>query len=65
MYILPTKRNPKSKEKTKRNPKSKEKKKEPMFFFLGRNSEDSPTSFEAIDRTNMSNPKNSQEEKLN
>ena len=55
MYILPTKR----------NPKSKEKKKEPMFFFLGRNSEDSPTSFEAIDRTNMSNPKNSQEEKLN
>ena len=55
MYILPTKR----------NPKSKEKKKEPMFFFFGRNPEDSPSSFEAIDRTNMPNPKNSQEEKLN
>ena len=30
-----------------------------------RNPEDSPSSFEAIDRTNMPNPKNSQEEKLN
>ena len=51
MYILPTKR----------NPDSKGKKKEPMFFFLiGRNPEDSPSSFEAIDRTNMPNPKNSQ-----
>ena len=55
----------KVRKKQKGTQKVRKKKKEPMFFFLGRNSEDSPTSFEAIDRTNMSNPKNSQEEKLN
>ena len=38
---------------------ARENKKEP-FFFIGRNPEDSPSSFEVIDRTNLSNPKNSQ-----
>ena len=41
---------------------ARENKKEPIFFFflIGRNPEDSPSSFEAIDRKNMPNPKNSQ-----
>ena len=38
---------------------ARENKKEP-FFFIGRNPQDSPSSFEAIDRTNLPNPKNSQ-----
>ena len=51
MYILPTKRNPENNRKQKGTH---------VFFLIERNLEDSPSSFEAIDRTNMPNPNNSQ-----
>ena len=47
------------------NTDSKGKQKGTNFFLIGRNLEDSPSSFETIDRTNMPNPKNSQLKKLN